>query len=110
MNQFFCNIGINVSKDIPSTENHLLQDKYHINKERACFNFRTFYTAHIEKVLGMFTTSAGFGADGIASQFAKIAFPVIAESLCDICNLSLATGRFPDSWKIARLSSSLKVV
>ena len=46
-----------------------------------------------ERVFGKFKTSKGFGADGIA----------IAESLCDMFNLSIATGVFPDSWKIARV-------
>ena len=33
---------------------------------------------------------------------------MIAESLCDIFNLSLATGVFPDSWKIARVAPVFK--
>ena len=46
--------------------------------------------------------------DGIASYFLKIALPVISESLCDIFNLSIATGCFPDSWKIARVAPIFK--
>ena len=99
MNQFFYNIGINLSKSIPSTVNPLLEDKYPITNEKACFNFRTIHAGHMEKALGKCKTSTGFGADGIASQFVKIAFPVIVESLCDIFSLSLETGRFSDSWK-----------
>ena len=30
---------------------------------------------------------------------------MIAESLCDIFSLPLATGVFPDSWKIARVAA-----
>ena len=108
MNQFSCSVCINLSKAIPTAENLLLQDKYTVNNERACFNFRIIYAGHIGKALGMFKTSAGFGSGGIASQFVKIAFPVIAESLCNIFNLSLATGRFPDSWKIVRVSTIFK--
>ena len=44
------------------------------------------------------------GADGIANHFLKIGMPVISESLCDMFNLSIATGVFPDSWKIARFA------
>ena len=44
----------------------------------------------------------------IASCFLKIALPVISESLCDIFNLSIATGCFPDSWKIARVAPIFK--
>ena len=72
LNQFFCNIGINLSKDIPNTENTLLQDQFPINIDKASFNFRTIRAGHIEQALGKRKTSAGFGADGIASQFVKI--------------------------------------
>ena len=108
LNHFFCNIGINLSKNIPITAKPLLQNKYPINNQKACFNFRVIHTGHIENALGKLKTSAGFGAYGIASQFVEIAFPIIAESLCDILNLSLATGRFPNSWKIVRVSPIFK--
>ena len=38
----------------------------------------------------------------------KIGLPVISDSLCDISNLSIATGAFPDSWKIARVPPIFK--
>ena len=58
----------------------------------------------MEKVFGKFKKSLGFGTDGIANHFLKIALPVIGESLCNIFNLSIATGVFPDCWKIARVA------
>ena len=48
------------------------------------------------------------GSDGIASNFLKIAFPVICKSICDIFNLSIFSGSFPDSWKIARVALIFK--
>ena len=62
----------------------------------------------MEKVFGKFKKSLGFGTDGIANHFLKIALPVIGESLCNIFNLSIATGAFPDSWKIARVAPIFK--
>ena len=44
-----------------------------------------------------------FGSDGIVSHFIKIAFPIISQSLCSIFNSSITTGKFPDSWKTARV-------
>ena len=38
----------------------------------------------------------------------KIGLPVIIESLCDIFNLSIANGVFPDSSKIARVAFMFK--
>ena len=54
--------------------------------------------------------SKGSGADGIANYFLKIGLSVIAESLCDIFNLSIATGVFPDSWKIAKVVNQMIVL
>ena len=53
---------------------------------------------------GKFKTSVGFGTD----HFLKIGLPAISDSLCDICNLSIATGIFPDFWKIARAAPIFK--
>ena len=53
-------------------------------------------------------TSFGFGSDGIASHFIKIAFPIISRSPCRIYNLSIESGIFPDSWKIARVAPIFK--
>ena len=61
-----------------------------------------------ERVFGKFKTSKGSDGDGIANNFLKIGLPVIAESLCDMFNLSIATGVFPDSWKIARVGPIFK--
>ena len=38
----------------------------------------------------------------------KIGLPVISDSLCDIFNLSIAAGVFPDSWKVARVAPIFK--
>ena len=40
--------------------------------------------------------------------FLEACLPIIAESLYDIFDLSLATGSFPDSWKVARVALILK--
>ena len=42
--------------------------------------------------------------DNIVSYFIKVAFPVTSDSLCDILNLSLSSGAFPDSWNFARVA------
>ena len=62
----------------------------------------------MEKVFGKFKKSLGFGTDGIANHFLRIALPVIGESPCSIFILSIATGVFPDCWKIARVAPIFK--
>ena len=88
----FCNIDRKVSNGMLDTEKPLLQVKYPINNDSGCFSFRAIHAGHIGKALGKLKTSAEFGADEFgASRIVRIGFPVIAESLCDIFNLSLAT-------------------
>ena len=72
------------------------------------FNFHVIDTFQLGLVFGKLKTSKACAIDGIASCFLKIALPAISESLCDIFNLSFATGCFPDSWKIARVAPIFK--
>ena len=51
----------------------------------------------------------GFGTDCIANHFLKIGLPVISDSLCDIFNLSIATGVFPVLGKLLGLPLFSKV-
>ena len=39
MNEFFCNVGSELCKDIPDTENGLLKGAYAINPTNATFSF-----------------------------------------------------------------------
>ena len=108
MNDFFCNTGKNLSDKLPQTENPLLESGFSANEHTLQFQFQAIQTAHVEKVFGKFKKSLGFGTDGIANHFLKIALPVIGESVRIIFNLSIATGVFPDSWSIARVAPILK--
>ena len=47
--------------------------------------------------------ATGYGTD-FFSVFLKVGIEVLAPSLAQLLNLSLSTGRFPDSWKIARVA------
>ena len=62
----------------------------------------------LTQVFGKFKSLMGPGPDGIANFFLKVGLPILAESLCDIFNLSLATGVFPDCWRVARVAPIFK--
>ena len=51
----------------------------------------------LEKIFDTFKKSIRSGAEGIDNYFSNIGLPVVVESLCDIFNLSIATGIFLDS-------------
>ena len=108
MNTHLCNIGQDLSKKIPATQNPLLEGKYSVNPEGTRFRFQPVNSNHITSVFGKFKTSMVFGTDCIANHFLKIGLPVISDSLCDIFDLSIATGVFPDSWKIAMVAPIFK--
>ena len=108
MNDFFCSIGSTLSDKIPKTSNPFLENEYSVNPQNLRFEFEAITMCLLERILGEFKTSKGSGADGIANHFLKIGLPVIAESLCDMFNLSIATGVFPDRWKIARVAPIFK--
>ena len=79
-----------------------------INEEGTSFQFKTVYSVSVEKALKKMKTSFGFGSDGIASHFIKIAVPIISHSLCRTYSPSIESGIFPDSWKIARIAPIFK--
>ena len=108
MNNFFCSIGEKLSEKIPKTRNPLLEDEYNVNLQNARFQFKSIDLFQIEKVFRKIKTSKGSGTDGIASCFLKFALQVISQSLCDIFNLLITTGCFPDCWKIARVAPIFK--
>ena len=108
MNNFFCSIGNTLSGEIPETANPLLENEYTINSQNLRFKLKAINMCQLQKIFNTFKKSKGSGADGIANYFLKTGLPAVIESLCDIFNLSIATGIFPDSWKIARVAPIFK--
>ena len=98
VSDYFCNVGRNLSDNIPAQPNPLLSHQYDIKNPsngREPFKFIAIDKRTIEKALNKIKTSHGSGEDNIASYFLKVAFPVISDSLCDILNLSISSGVFP---------------
>ena len=104
MNDFFSNIGVKLSKDIPDTENNLLNGDYDINPTKATMFFTPIESGQVITEMRKFKTSQGHGLDEISSYFLKAGMHILAEPLAELFNLSLSTGVFPDLWKIARIA------
>ena len=96
MNQFFCNVGDELSKDVPDTENSLLMGKHTINPSNATFIFAPVVSEHLALAMNKIKTSHGSGLDEISSFFVKTAMPILAGPLSQLFNLSLSAGVFPD--------------
>ena len=108
MNNFLCEIRKTLSDKIPQSSNPLLDNDYEVNPKSVKLYFEYINVTQLERVFGKFDTSKGSVPDGLANFFIKAGLPVIAESLCNIFNLSLATGVFPDSWKIVSVDPVFK--
>ena len=104
----FCSVGKKLRDKIPPQPNPLLSNEYIINENTTLFEFKATGAVSEKRALGKMKKSFGFGFDGIASHFIKIAFPLISQSLCSIFNLSINTRKFPDSWKTARVAPIFK--
>ena len=104
MNQFFCNVGDELSKDILDTEISLLLGEHTINPSNATFIFAPVVSEQVALAMRKIKTSHGFGLNEIFSFFLKIAIPVLAEPLSQLFNLSLSAGVFFDQWKIVRIA------
>ena len=57
MNDFFCNIGKNLSDKLPQTENPLLESRFSVNEHNLRFEFQAVNIAKVEKVFGKFLGS-----------------------------------------------------
>ena len=63
---------------------------------------------NIGDAIGKIKTAKNFGHDNISSYFLKLALPFTSGSLAHLFNIAIETSTFPDSWKIARVTSIFK--
>ena len=108
MNSFFCSVGKDLAEKIDPVPNPLLAGDYEINKHKATFHFRTISVQEIRDAFATVKTAKSFGTDNISSYFLKLALPFIENSLAFLFNTSIETSRFPDSWKVARVTPIFK--
>ena len=108
MNGHFCSIGKDLASIIEETPNPLLTGEYELNPMNKRFHFKSINVLDIGDAIGKLKTAISFGNDNISSYFLKLALPLIENSLVLLFNTSIETGRFPDSWKTARVTPIFK--
>ena len=104
MNEFFCNVGSELCKDIPDAENGLLKGEYAINPTNATFSISPVVSKQVSLAMSKFKTSNGFGLDEISSFFLKTGMSILPEPSSQLLNLSLPAGIFLYQWKTARIT------
>ena len=108
MNNFFCSVGKALAEKTDPASNCLLAGNNVVNKQKVRFQFRTIEVQEIRDAFAMVKTAKSIGTDNISSYFLKLALPHIENSLAVLFNTSIETSRFPDSWKVARVTPIFK--
>ena len=72
------------------------------------FNLATVSGNTILNILKSTNVSKSAGLDNLSGRFLKDGAEVLAKPITDLCNLSITSGKFPDSCKIAKLKSIYK--
>ena len=103
MNNSFCTVGDQLSKEIPDTRNSLLEGSINVNPENLSCVFSPISPQQLAKAMNKFKTSKSFGLDLISSYFLKLGMPILASPLSQLFNLSMSQGIFPDGWNITRV-------
>ena len=93
MNSFFCNVGDQLSNEIPNVKNSLLEGSINVNLS---FLFSPILLQQVIKAVNKFKTSRSFDLDLISSYFLKLGMPIPASPLSQIFNISMSQGIFPD--------------
>ena len=104
-NVFFSSVGRNLADDILSqsreTENDLASKINCTRTPAHSFFMAPTDREEVTNIISQLKKDTAPGLDGITSTFLKSAGDILCEPLVHIFNLSLESGSFPSSWKIA---------
>ena len=98
-NDYFSNVGSNISNDIPTVNTTFLQ---YLNRPvPQSFQLFPTTTFEIEDIIG--TLNKSTGPFSIPTNLLKILKTILSVPLAYLCNCSFSTGVVPDKLKIARI-------
>lgn len=106
-NEYFCSVGEKLASKIRDTGNKNF--KYYLKNPLQKSLYLTQVTINeIIIEINNLETNKSPGHDEFTARFLKISHDLIAPILCDIFNLSIKTGEYPDLLKIAKVSPIFK--
>ena len=100
-NKFFTNIGPKLADKI-NTENKKCFKNY-LNRILTSFAFDLVDESIITKHISTLRTKNSYDHDGISMKLLNSLLPAVIKPLTLVINQSLATGIFPEKWKIAKV-------
>ena len=103
-NDFFINIGPNVTKNIIQKDESNISYRKYINASiLSSFNFQLIDDESLRKTLNSLRTKSSSGYDGISTWLLKFLARALIRPLRLITNQSLITGIYPDKLKTAKV-------
>ena len=105
INDYFIDIGSNLSDKIPNSTLELNLDK-NLNYTELQLQLTT--VEEIEKQLKKIPDSKATGDDGIPIRFIKLTSLITAKIICHIVNLTITTNIIPADWKSATITPLFK--
>ena len=111
---YYSNLAGNLLKKLPKPPNKFTLNtafQHYKNIIRSdCFDLATVSENTILTILKNTKVSKADGLDNLSGRFLKDSAKVLAKPITDICNLSVTSGKFPDSCKSVKLKPILKRV
>ena len=99
-NKYFTEIGDKLADKLPDSTKIYSDFLLPVN---STFQLRQVSLAEVLKLLKNLPTNKATGLDKIPCRLVKLSSPFIADSLCNIFNMSIISGIFPLEWKVAKV-------
>ena len=100
LNCHFTNIGPRLAAKLPTATKAF---NHFINPASSVFQLTYINPSDVLNLLKNLVTNKSAGLDRIPNKLLKIAADIIAEPLCLLFNISIASGCIPSDWKIAKV-------
>ncbi len=101
-NEFFTQIGKNISNSIPVVQKQP-EDYIVYDRDIPAFNLTNTTPEHVKKVISGLASKSSCDVSGVSTKLIKFIGSSIAVPLSHIFNLSLSTGKFPTNLKQCRV-------
>ena len=109
LNDYFATIGRDLNSMFQEdTGSEQTPPEGDISSNPTRFRFWKISENAVLKAISRLKSKKSFELDGISSHILKIAGSVVSKGLANIFNISISTGIFPDSWKIAEVALIFK--
>ena len=107
-NEYFSNIGPNLSEKIDMSGNDMTYNDYLKNPVHSRFSFSPVSEKETLNIISKLKIKKSYGIDGISNVLLKSIANEIIKPLTLIINQSLETGIFPDAFKTAKVTPIYK--